>query len=85
MLSITPPRESDYCFYSRLVWSARRVMPYPCLPKFPLQMDSKVPIETFEKVLELATKGVKAIATFMREVSSSRFAFLVYLCFSWRR
>jgi hypothetical protein len=48
-------------------------------------MNSKVPIETFEKVLELATEGAKAIATFMREVSSSRFAILVYLCLSWRR
>jgi hypothetical protein len=60
-------------------------MPYPCLPEFPLQMDSKVPIETFEKVLELATEGAKAISTFMREVSSSRFVFLVFLCLSWRR
>jgi hypothetical protein len=60
-------------------------MPYPCLPKFPLQMDSKVPIETFEKVLELAIEGAKAIATFMLEVSSSRFAFLVYIGLSWRR
>jgi hypothetical protein len=48
-------------------------------------MDSKVPIETFEKVLELAIEGAKAIATFMLEVSSSRFAFLVYIGLSWRR
>lgn len=32
-------------------------------------MDSKVPVDTFEKVLELATEGAKAVATYMREVS----------------
>ncbi|KAG0576565.1 hypothetical protein M758_5G084100 [Ceratodon purpureus] len=41
---------------------------FPKLEKLSLlQMDSKVPIETFEKVLELATEGAKAVATFMRE------------------
>jgi hypothetical protein len=60
-------------------------MPYPCLSEFPLQMDSKVPIETFEKVLELATEGAKAIATFMREVSSSGVCFRGLSMLSWRR
>lgn len=42
-------------------------------------MDSKVPIETFEKVLELATEGAKAVATFMREVSFLRVCILQLL------
>ncbi|KAM0886122.1 hypothetical protein ACQ4PT_029893 [Festuca glaucescens] len=33
-----------------------------------LQMDAKLPMDTFETVMELATEGCKAIATYIREV-----------------
>ena len=64
--------------------SSGRVMLYHCVYEFPLQMDSKVPIETFEKVLELATEGAKAVATFMREVSSFIVCILGLPMLSWR-
>lgn len=32
-----------------------------------LQMDNRLPLETFQSVVELAMKGCKAIASFMRE------------------
>lgn len=41
-------------------------------------MDSKVSIETFEKVLELATEGAKAVATFTREVRCSMTGFELF-------
>lgn len=42
---------------------------FPKLEKLSLlQMDSKVPVDTFEKVLELATEGAKAVATYIREI-----------------
>ncbi|KAJ7533228.1 hypothetical protein O6H91_13G038500 [Diphasiastrum complanatum] len=41
---------------------------FPKLDKISLlQMDSKLPIDLFEKVLELATEGAKATAEYMRE------------------
>ncbi|KAM3300007.1 hypothetical protein ACQJBY_041164 [Aegilops geniculata] len=33
-----------------------------------LQMDAKLPMDTFETVMDLATEGCKAIATYIREV-----------------
>jgi len=33
-----------------------------------LQMDAKLPIDTFENVMGLAIEGCKAIATYIREV-----------------
>lgn len=34
-----------------------------------MQMDAKLPIDTFETVMQLATEGCKAIANYIREVS----------------
>jgi exosome complex component RRP41 len=31
-------------------------------------MDSKLPIDIFENVMQLATEGCKAVATYIREV-----------------
>ncbi|KAG6749589.1 hypothetical protein POTOM_046647 [Populus tomentosa] len=36
-----------------------------------LQMDAKLPIDTFENVMQLAVEGCKAIANYIREVSDS--------------
>lgn len=33
-----------------------------------MQMDAKLPINTFEDVMQLATEGCKAIAAYIREV-----------------
>ena len=35
-----------------------------------LQMDSKLPIDIFENVMQLAIEGCKAIANYIREVST---------------
>ncbi|KAJ6972452.1 hypothetical protein NC653_032897 [Populus alba x Populus x berolinensis] len=37
-----------------------------------LQMDAKLPIDTFENVMQLAVEGCKAIANYIREVSFAR-------------
>jgi len=34
-----------------------------------MQMDAKLPIDTFENVMQLAVEGCKAIANYIREVS----------------
>lgn len=33
-----------------------------------VQMDSKLPIDIFENVMQLAVEGCKAVATYIREV-----------------
>jgi ribonuclease PH len=38
---------------------------------FLMQMDAKLPIDTFENVMQLAVEGCKAIANYIREVSDS--------------
>jgi hypothetical protein len=44
-------------------------------------MDAKLPMDTFETVMELATEGCKAIATYIREVNS--FFLLVSPIYTW--
>jgi exosome complex component RRP41 len=44
-------------------------------------MDAKLPMDTFETVMELATEGCKAIATYIREVES--FFLLFSPVYSW--
>jgi exosome complex component RRP41 len=44
-------------------------------------MDAKLPMDTFETVMELATEGCKAIATYIREVTS--FFLLFTPVYSW--
>jgi exosome complex component RRP41 len=44
-------------------------------------MDAKLPMDTFETVMELATEGCKAIATYIREVKS--FFLLFSPVYSW--
>ena len=36
-----------------------------------MQMDSKLPLDTFESVMQLAIEGCKAIANYVREVRTS--------------
>ena len=45
---------------------------------FFFQMDAKLPMDTFENVMELAIEGCKAIATHIREVH----IFLLLFCYS---
>eukprot|EP00246_Nothoceros_aenigmaticus_P004697 TRINITY_DN16361_c0_g2_i1.p1 TRINITY_DN16361_c0_g2~~TRINITY_DN16361_c0_g2_i1.p1 ORF type:complete len:153 (+),score=21.96 TRINITY_DN16361_c0_g2_i1:34-459(+) len=43
-----------------------------------LQMDAKLPIDIFERVLQLSTEGSKAVAEFVRRVLSNHTHDLVY-------
>lgn len=60
-----------------MITTVRPIGSFKVLSFLQEQMDAKLPIDTFERVLELATEGCRAIAVFMREVNFCHVLFLM--------